>query len=83
MKNITPAMDSSSEIWIDEVVVPDVGATEAQANWDLTMLTCVAGLERSRGQWDQLLDGAGLAIREIWTVDVGRGEGVIVAVPKK
>lgn len=83
LNNLIPAMDSESEIWIDEVVVPDTGATQAQANWDLTMLTCVAGMERSRSQWDQLIKAAGLVIRKIWIVDAGRGEGVIVAVPEK
>ena len=81
LKNVLPAMDSNSEIWIDELVVPDIGATQAQANWDLTMLTCVAGMERSRSQWVELLDEAGLTIRKLWTVDAGRGESVIVAVP--
>ena len=81
LKNVLPAMDSNSEIWIDELVVPDIGATQAQANWDLTMLTCVAGMERSRSQWVELLDEAGLTIRKLWTVDAGRGESVLVAVP--
>lgn len=83
LRNIVPAMDSNSEIWIDEVVVSDMGATEAQVNWDWTMVAAVAGMERSRSQWERLLEEAGLAIRKIWTVDAGRGEGVIVAVPKK
>lgn len=83
LKNLVPAMDSDSEIWIDEVVVPDIGATQAQANWDLTMLTCVAGMERSRSQWDQVFEAAGLVIRKIWTVDASRGESVLVTVPKK
>jgi demethylsterigmatocystin 6-O-methyltransferase len=83
LRNIVPALNSDSEIWIDEVVVPDIGATEAQVNWDWTMVAAVAGMERSRSQWEQLLGAAGLAIRKIWTVDEGRGESVIVAVPKQ
>ena len=39
LENIVPAMDSKSEIWVDEMVVPDIGVTQMQANFDLIMLT--------------------------------------------
>ena len=76
-------MSPESEIWVDEMVIPDVGATQVQANWDLTMLSCLAGMERSRLQWETLMTAVGLTIRKIWTLDAGRGDSLIVAVPKK
>lgn len=82
MKNILAAMNSESEIWVDEMVVPNTGANEMQVNFDLTMLIMVGRLERSQGQWGNLLEAAGFEIRKIWTVDAGKGESVIVAVPK-
>ena len=82
LKNILPAMTSGSEIWIDEMVVPDIGAAEMSVNFDLSMLTMVGGMERSRSQWGDLLAAADFAIKKIWTVEGGRGESVIVAVPK-
>ena len=82
LKNIVPAMESDSEIWIDEVVVPDKGATELQVSWDWTMVAMLAGMERSQSQWISLLGDAGLSIRKIHTVNAGRGEAIIVAIPK-
>jgi len=66
---------------MDEVVVPDKGATEAQVNWDWTMLAGVSGMERGYQQWVQLLGYGGLVIKKIWTYDGGRGDAVIVAAP--
>ncbi len=40
-------------------------------------------MERTRSQWKELLEAAGLAVCNKWTVDAGRGESMIVAVPKK
>ena len=75
-------MDTDSEIWIDELVVPDQRATEAQVNQDWTMLAAVAGIERSESQWINLLGDAGLSIRKIQRFDPGRGAAVIVAALK-
>ena len=83
LKNILPAMNADSAIWIDEMVVPDIGAAPMQVHFDLSMLTMVGGMERSRSQWKSLLEAAGFAVRKMWTVDAGRGESVIVATPKE
>ena len=82
LQNIVSAMGSDSEIWIDEIVVPNQGAAQAQVNYDWTMVAAVAGIERSKDQWSALLDDAGLLIREIHPVNTARGEAVIVAVRK-
>ncbi|ETN43615.1 uncharacterized protein HMPREF1541_02774 [Cyphellophora europaea CBS 101466] len=81
LKNIVPAMTEGSDIWLDEFVVPDVGAIELQVNWDMTMLVSVNTTERSRTQWQRLLAEAGLSIKKIMEYNPGSGESMIRAVP--
>lgn len=82
LQNLLPAMNDDSEIWIHEIVLPDQGATEAQVNWDWTMASVVAGMERSNDQWVKLVEDAGFLIRQVHPVSPERGEAVIVVVMK-
>ena len=77
--NIILGMNSDSEIWIDEVVISDQGATKIQVAWDWAMMAVAAGMERSKSQWTKLLGDAGLSIRKIYTIDPGRGQSLLVA----
>ena len=67
-----------SKLLIEDLVLPDQGADLRQASVDMTMYFVPGGIERTRGQWERLLDGAGLRINGIW-FDEGGMEGVVEA----
>jgi hypothetical protein len=48
-----------SKLLIHELILPDTGAAEIQARFDLVMMTLGGGAERSRAQWIGLLEDAG------------------------
>lgn len=79
LKNLMPALTAGSEIWLDEFVLPDQGASEMQVNWDMTMLAAVNGMERSGGQWRRLLGEAGLVIIDTVGYNPQTGESIIRA----
>ena len=75
-------MAPDSVLIIDDVVMPSVGATWKQTQKDMQMMACLAAVERSETQWTQLLEAAGLSIRETCIYDPDMRDGVIVAVTK-
>jgi hypothetical protein len=48
-----------SKLLIHELILPNTGATEMQARFDIVMMTINGGMERSRNQWIKLLEDAG------------------------
>ena len=54
-----------SKLLLVDVVLPDSNATMQQAIMDITMFP-MGGMERSEGQWKELLAKSGLGIRRIW-----------------
>ena len=66
-----------SKILINEMVLPNKGATLIGAQRDLAMMTIVAATERTEQQWRDLIGSAGLKLEEIWT-DVPEAESIIV-----
>jgi hypothetical protein len=48
-----------SKLLIHELILPDTGAAEIQARFDLVMMTFNGGMERSKAQWAKLLEEAG------------------------
>ena len=68
-----------SKLLINEVVLPNEGASWQQTSKDLTMMSMVNGLERTEAQWRELLSEVSLKITGIWTRDVD-SESVIEAV---
>lgn len=61
------AMSSGSTILVDEIVLPDVGVHWQAAEMDLALMSILASMERTKGQWSQLVKEAGLSIQEIYT----------------
>lgn len=55
-----------SKLLIHELILPDVGANEFQARYDLTMMTFNGGMERSKSQWTKLLTEAGFSCIEFF-----------------
>lgn len=55
-----------SKLLIHDLILPDVGVTEIQARFDLTMMTFNSGMERSRKEWTKLLEDAGFNVLGLW-----------------
>jgi demethylsterigmatocystin 6-O-methyltransferase len=81
LKAIIPAMGPHSRIIIDEVVLPDIGVPWQAAYMDITMMSSLGGIERTKMEWESLMGQAGLKILDIHTYDP-KMQSVIVAVPK-
>ncbi|KAF2178899.1 S-adenosyl-L-methionine-dependent methyltransferase [Zopfia rhizophila CBS 207.26] len=81
LKAIVPAMEPDSRIVVDEVVVPDVGVPWQVAYMDMTMISSLGGIERTRTEWENLMDRAGLKIVEVHKYDY-KMQSAILAIPK-
>ncbi|MCJ1303486.1 hypothetical protein MMC08_006296 [Hypocenomyce scalaris] len=69
---LVPAMERNySKILINELVVPDVGATWPVTSMDWLMMALGAVRERTAKQWQELLSSAGLRLVKIWTYEPG------------
>ncbi|KAI0006845.1 S-adenosyl-L-methionine-dependent methyltransferase [Xylariaceae sp. FL0662B] len=82
IKNIMPAMSANSILVIDEMVIPNVGASPRSTVQDITMMTTLASAERTERQWDTLLDQAGGRVLQKATYNAETGESIIAAVLK-
>ncbi|CAD6579776.1 MAG: hypothetical protein ASARMPRED_009245 [Alectoria sarmentosa] len=69
-----------SKILLDESVLPDMGCPSSLAAGDINMMSIMAGKERSRRQWLELLHSVGLRLIRVWiSPDSGDAEGIIEA----
>lgn len=81
LRQVVAALAPHSRILIDEVVVPDAGVPWQAAFMDLLMMDSLGGIERTRAEWDELMEQAGL--RAVHTYPYGdKGQAILVAVPK-
>lgn len=55
-----------SRILIDDYVLPNTGASMRGASMDFLMMMYCSGMERTRSQWERLLDSSGLEIVKVW-----------------
>jgi hypothetical protein len=83
LQNQMSAMSDDSVILIDDMVLPEKGATWRSTLLDLTMMATLSALERSEGQWYALLEKAGLDVVKIWKYAEETDDGIIVAKKKK
>ena len=67
-----------STLLLQEMVLPDVGCSWRNASLDMIMMMWPGGMERTRQQWSDLLEKAGLEIVQVWTDDPA-SESVIEA----
>jgi hypothetical protein len=74
LKNIILSMSVDSRILINELVLPDTGCERRMALNDIVMLT-FGGIERGGEQWNALLQGVGLEIKNVWRKE---GENLFV-----
>lgn len=68
-----------SRLIIREFILPDTDAPLLASCNDIRMMVLLTGMERTEGQWKELLNAVGLEIVGFCTVVKG-GEGVIEAV---
>ncbi|KAK5125543.1 hypothetical protein LTR85_000654 [Meristemomyces frigidus] len=80
LQRLRDACADDSMVLIDEMVLPDQGASWKQAQKDIQMMAALAAMERSEAQWKELLAKAGLKIQQVCTYDKEMGDSVIIAV---
>lgn len=83
LQNIMLAMTADSVILIDEMIIPDTNAHWRAIQLDITMIACLAAQKRTKKQWYQLLETAGLKILDIYTYTDELQGSIIVATPQK
>ena len=82
LQNIVQAMSAESVILIDEMILPDTNVHWRATQIDLLMMGALASMERTRSQWDTLLDAVGLKVRDIYTYNLSTYDNVMAVVRK-
>jgi len=77
--NAKEGLTEDSVLLIDEIVLPERDATAQGAQHDVEVMICVGGIERTRAQWENLLNSAGLQLREVINYDTDFEDSVIIA----
>lgn len=72
-------MALDSQILIDEIVLPNTGASAPPAAHDLEMMIMFGTMERTINQWNALLDRAGLKAVEVKTYEIAMQSSIIFA----
>ncbi|CZT06304.1 related to O-methyltransferase [Rhynchosporium agropyri] len=82
LKNLLPALGKESLILIDEKVLPGRGVHKHATTLDIAMMAQVGSLERTKGQWYQLLENeGGCKILDIVTY-TDEYDSILVVAPK-
>jgi demethylsterigmatocystin 6-O-methyltransferase len=68
-----------SVLLINDMILPDIGAPPFATALDLVMLGACGSLERSEGQWKNLLGEVGLRINDAVVYDPESFHGLISA----
>jgi demethylsterigmatocystin 6-O-methyltransferase len=82
LENIIPAMGPESLILIDDVVLPETKVPWQVSSMVLSMMACLGGIERTKEDWEVLLDKAGLKVEHIVRYDEFKFHSIVAAVPK-
>lgn len=81
LNHIREAFGPDSQLLIDEMVIPNVGAHEQATNVDMIMMSCLGSIERTSDDWHNLLKAAKFRIQRIDTHYPRRQNSIIQAVP--
>jgi demethylsterigmatocystin 6-O-methyltransferase len=82
LKNIIPSMGPDSLILIDDVVLPETKVPWQVSAMIMMMMAALGGTERSKEDWESLLDRAGLKVAHIIRYDDVKFHSIVAAVPK-
>jgi hypothetical protein len=55
-----------SKLFIYDIVIPPKGTSISQATMDVQMMSLLSSSERTKSQWENLLEGAGFHIIKFW-----------------
>ena len=82
LRHVAKAMKPGySHLLLNEIIIPAVACPTFFAAIDITMMACLAGMQRSKDHWIELVESAGLTVKNVWnSPDDGDYEGVIEAV---
>jgi O-methyltransferase domain len=69
-----------SKLLINEAVLPDVDCPSFFASSDINMMAILAGIERSRQQWLDLLESVGFLKVKFWSTPGFAGDESIIEV---
>ena len=81
LKNVMAAMGPESRLIIDEVLMLEQGAPWQSAVLDMQMMHSLGALERTRHEWDALLDQAVLKVIDVHQYNP-KLNCVLITVPK-
>ena len=81
LSQISKVMVPDSILIVDDVIMPEIGASWKQSSMDLAMMTMLAALERTKEHFSRMFKECGLQLRDVWTYDKEYGDSFIVAVP--
>lgn len=70
-------MGPESVLLIDEMILPETGVNVIAASIDMTMLTALAGLERTEAQWRETLAEVGLELVRVFVYNPVQYEAVM------
>lgn len=74
-------MGPQSILLIDEIVLPDTGASLTALQLDITMMTMFNATERTLPHWKKLLAEVGLKITEVYDYDPYGEDRILEALP--
>lgn len=77
LQNTKAALGPDSVILIDDMVLPGEGVHWQAAQLDLTMMICLASIERTEEQWMALIPKAGLRINKIYQYTASLGDSIL------
>jgi demethylsterigmatocystin 6-O-methyltransferase len=81
LKHLRDAMKSDSVLIIDEIVVNEDKINWKQFHYDIVMMACLAGEERTESHFETLLSSAGFKLRETRCYEDGNGDSFLICVP--
>lgn len=76
-------MSEKSYLLIDEIVIPDVGASPFSMQLDFTMMAFLGSTERTISHWRQLLREVGLELTQVYKYDTELEYSILEAVKAK
>ncbi|KAF7948887.1 hypothetical protein EAE96_008069 [Botrytis aclada] len=83
LQHIKDAMSSKSILLIDEIVIPDTGASPFSMQLDFTMMAFLSSTERTITHWRELLGEVGLELEKVYQYDTELEYSILEAVRAK
>ncbi|CAD6448723.1 35c97764-98e9-4b0b-85eb-c879caea947e [Sclerotinia trifoliorum] len=80
LQNIRDAMSPKSLLLIDEMVIPNIGASPFSMQLDFTMMAFLSSAERTLSHWRKLLEEVGLQLIQVYKYDTELEYSILEAV---